>query len=464
MRRLVPLLALLLGCPSDDPAPDPTPAPRAPYAADHCAYFLTGEIDLLGTDADGDGVSNSWDHCPNNPADWLDSDRDGIGNRSDPDLDGDGVPNDDDPDRDDDGVSDADEAAEGTDPSDPSSVPGLARYDGDPGVFDANAGWYAGDLHIHTEYSHDSSVPVADWVPPAMDAGLDFLWITDHRTFQAPFDPTFDEDRVLLVPGIEWGGGGHAGMGGIRTNNEANYDDPADVVRAWTLARMQGGVQSVNHYGDDVDYWDALFAAAPELLGMLDVVEVWNAWWPVSQGGNDDTIAFWQGLLNAGYRIGAVGGSDVHFAALPIGFPTTVVWADTLSIPGINAGLRAGRSYVTQSFPYRDGELFGYAARPALDFRADADGDGTFEAMLGDTVPSGTVDFQLSVTFAHGPVLLIRDGVEIARFDTHDPGADIAPVFTDDAPAASWYRVEMRATAEPGADPLLLSSPIYVDP
>lgn len=463
MRRLTPLLVLLAGCPTTEPDPEPTPAPRAPYDAEHCAYFLTGEVDLEGTDADGDGIANTWDHCPNNPENWLDSDRDGIGNNHDDDLDGDGIPNADDPDRDGDGASNDDEAAASTDPDDPSMVPGLPVYDGDPGVFDPTPGWYLGDLHVHTEYSHDSTVPVADWADAAVGGGLDFVWITDHRTFQAPFDPAFEDDRVLLVPAIEWGGGGHAGMGGVRTNNEANYDDPADVLRAWTLARLQGGVQSLNHYGDDINYWDTLLAAEPALKAMLDVVEVWNTWWPVSQGMNEDSIDFWEGLLAEGYRIGAVGGSDVHYLGLAIGFPTTVVWADSLSIPGINAGLRTGRSFVTQSFPYRDGEIFSYEALPMLDFRGDADGDGTFEAMLGDTVAAGPVDFQLSVRFAHGPVVLFRDGVEIARFDDHAPGADIAPIVTDDAPPGSWYRVEMRETAEPDSAMLLLSSPIYVD-
>ena len=62
-------------CPTPEPVDDPTPAPREPYAAEHCAYFLTGEVDLEGEDADGDGVSTGWDHCPNTPADALDSDR-----------------------------------------------------------------------------------------------------------------------------------------------------------------------------------------------------------------------------------------------------------------------------------------------------------------------------------------------------------------------------------------------------
>jgi len=455
-------ITALVGCPAPTPVEDPTPAPREPYAAEHCAYFLTGEVDLEGEDADGDGVPNGWDHCPNNPADGLDSDRDGIGNRSDPDLDGDGVPNEDDPDRDGDGALDTDEATAGTDPDDPSSIPDLPRFELDLGVMNPAPGWYRGDLHVHTEPSHDSSEPLANYFDPAEAAGLDFFWITDHRTFETPFNPDWDQDRFLLIPGMEWGGPGHANMGGIRTDNAADYNDPDDVRRAWRVARLQGAVQSLNHYSDDADYWDGIFEAAPDLLDVLDVMEVWNVWWPVSMDVNPPSIDRWEQWLNEGYRIGAVGGSDVHFAVLPIGFPTTVVWAESLSLPGILDGLRRGRSYVTQSFPYRDGPEFLYDARPELDFRVDADGDGTFEAMLGDEVAAGAIDLQISLRYAHGPVALIRDGVEIARFDQHEPGADIAPIVTDDAPPGSWYRVEMRDTAEEDAAMLLLSSPIYV--
>lgn len=460
VRILAPfVLAPLVACGE----PPPEPEVREPYAPEHCAYFLTGEVDTEGTDADGDGVGNGWDHCPNNGADWLDSDRDGIGNRSDPDMDGDGVDNADDADRDGDGAADADEQAAGTDPEDPSSIPGAARAEVDLGVLNSEPGWYRGDLHVHTEPSHDSSQPLSGWVQRAPQVGLDFLWITDHRVFEAPFDPAWDQRDVLLIPGIEWGGPGHANIGGLRTLAEADYNDPADVLRSWRLAKLQGSVQSLNHYGDDADYWEATFAAEPALLDELDVFEVWNVWWPASLGVNPPSIARWEALLSDGYRIGAVGGSDAHDVALPVGFPTTVVWARTLSVPGILDGLRRGRSYVTQAYPYMAGEDFSYEARPTLDFRADGDGDGEFEAMLGDALPAGEVTLRVQVDNAHGPLFLIRDGDEVASSTDHEPGGDAEIVLTEAANAGSWYRVEMRLNDDPDSALLLFSSPIYVE-
>lgn len=58
------------------------------------------------TDTDGDGVLDAQDAFPNDPTESVDTDGDGVGNNSDPDLDGDGVLNADDPDSDGDGVDD----------------------------------------------------------------------------------------------------------------------------------------------------------------------------------------------------------------------------------------------------------------------------------------------------------------------------------------------------------------------
>jgi len=427
------------------------------YPPSYCAYFLTGEVDLEGVDTDGDGVSNGFDHCPNNPYDWYDSDRDGIGNKSDDDLDGDGMPNASDPDIDDDWIDNAAEIAAGTDPSDPSSIPGLRRDNSDLGVFSREPGWYLGDLHVHIEYSHDSSSPLSTYFGAADGAGLDFLAITDHDVFEAPFDSNWDQDELLLIPGMEWGGaGGHANQWGIRTWNDALTNAPGDIHDSWRLARLQGGVQSINHYGADKETWDELFALAPWLLEEIDVVEIWNLVWTFTTGTNEPSIALWEGLLNSGRHVGAVGGGDSHTPVATLGSPTTAVWAESLTVPGILHGIRKGRTYITQA------DALTFEGRPELDFRVDADGDGVFEAMLGDEVPAGPITIQVNVVNAKGPVVVIRNGTEIKRFSGHVSGETIAHTFNDTAPAGAWYRVEMRESSLPFAPMRLMSSAIYV--
>jgi len=63
--------------------------------------FNAGESDIAiaiidqsgDVDSDGDGVIDSSDAFPNNPDEWRDTDGDGIGDASDPDIDGDGIDN-----------------------------------------------------------------------------------------------------------------------------------------------------------------------------------------------------------------------------------------------------------------------------------------------------------------------------------------------------------------------------------
>ena len=442
---------------SDVPAEAPGETVTAVHPPHHCAYFLTGEVDLEGTDADGDGVPNGWDHCPNNPYDGLDSDRDGVGNRSDPDLDGDGLLNEDDGDRDGDGAEDAVEVASGTDPSDPSSIPGLPRLDADQGVWNPVPGWYKTDLHVHCGYSHDSDSALDTYPPACQTAGLDFMTITDHDVFDAPFDPAWVQDTCLMMPGMEWGGsGGHANQWGIRTFNDAVPDTPEQTRRSWRLARLQGGVQSLNHYGADKESLDQLFAAAPDLYDALDVIEVWNSPWPFNTTANLPAIELWERLLNEGRHLGAVGGGDSHTPFLTLGSPTTVVWAESLSVPGILHGLRKGRTYITQA------DAMVTTGRPELDFRVDADMDGVFEAMLGDEAPSGPLALRIAVKNAKGPVVLVRNATVLKTFSGHASGDDVVYETSDNAPPHAWYRVEMYESALPFSAMRLFSSAIYV--
>src|SRR6185437_8995183 len=97
-----------------------------------------------------------------------------------------------------------------------------------------------------------------------------------------------------------------------------------------------------------------------------------------SEEGPHFGIPFWEKQLNAGYRIPAIGGSDNHDAQLPpdrpgaIGSPTTVVYANDLSVPSILAGMRSGRVFV---------DLTGSKDR-LLDFAARA---SSTEVLMGGT-------------------------------------------------------------------------------
>jgi hypothetical protein len=316
-------------------------------------------------------------------------------------------------------------------------------------------------------------VPVALRIEEALAAGHDFLAITDHRNVDHLFDPDWHSDELLLVSGNEWGGPGHGNTFGLRTDNTPDdFNDWDQALASWSRARLQGAVQAVNHYGLDEEYWDAFFTERPEVKLTIDAFEVWNAWWRAYTPMNKRSIARWEDLLDEGLQIAAVGGSDSHFSAFPLGFPVTIVYASNLSQMAILEGIRRGRTYIANPYPYTmagagenptvDPMFTDIGPTPTLVFEADGDGDGVFEAMLGDTLPVGALSFHLVVQNAQGPVEVIRGREVLTSFPADAPGGTVDVTFSDTPTGPTRYRIEMRSGAKANDELLLFSSPIYV--
>jgi len=162
-----------------------------------------------------------------------------------------------------------------------------------PAAARAAPGWLAGDLHVHTTFSHDSyGGPGDDNTGPedafalgqtvggqfavAATRRLDFLAITDHNDVRSQADPGFGSAGVLGLPGYENSLQGHAQMLGARRIHDNGDDSAAAVQRVAEELRAEGGVFQVNHpaegstsFPDDVD-WHYGYDVAP------DTVEVWN--------------------------------------------------------------------------------------------------------------------------------------------------------------------------------------------
>jgi hypothetical protein len=285
--------------------------------------------------------------------------------------------------------------------------------------------WLAGDLHVHTTYSHDSwggpgddntgmdeaytfGFTVAQDFALAAQRGLHFLAITDHDDIRSQSDPGFGSSGVVGVPGYENSLDGHAQMLGATRLYDKGARTAADVQAQADALRADGGVFQVNHpaagsthYPDDAD-WGYDYAVEP------DTVEVWNigpwAWQPPApaSNSNDDAVEYWEGWLERGARVAATGGSDSHWVSTSAGQgpgqPTTWVFAADRSPAAILAGLRADRTAISMQPPALGG------ARAFLE--ADArPGDG-FEAMVGDRVPQRAL-FRARVTGAPGTLLRV---------------------------------------------------------
>lgn len=324
--------------------------------------------------------------------------------------------------------------------------PVLAPVTGDPNFAVAAAGWYRGDLHYHTNYSEDAKkqggddlgvcIAIADAFrhpdyttrhPELAGNGLDYIAITDHRTDAAFADPDFTHDHLILIPGEEYGGSGHAGMWGLEhaisaspvageSQNERHNDAIAE-------AHAQGALMSPNHPAQDNSWvWDT-----PD----IDAIEVWNGPWTgfyqaatlediearIASGGaenpyirdavtvrgggaNASALRFWQGHLTAGVHVPVVGGSDRHMllsAALPATYiqkPLAAAFADlngkALGFKGLLAGISEGSTFVSRS-----------VVGPQINLTAE-DGDGKSYRMGAELPGPASYTIRIRVSRAEG--------------------------------------------------------------
>jgi len=319
----------------------------------------------------------------------------------------------------------ADEPASAADP--PPARSGRARSGGP-------ARWLKGDLHCHTIHS-DGLNTVDELVANAIERGLDFLAVTDHNT------NTHHEDLsrlshlpITLIPGEEvttyWG---HANMWGLREWIDFRCADSASMQAVQRFVLQKGGLISVNHPKSIGPPW--LF----EGWSGYPCMEVWQAPWRFY---NWESLERWDGMLVAGERVVAVGGSDVH--SIPpkpprhphgLANPCTWVYAEDASEDGILEGIRRGHVFISDD-----------PNGAQLTLTADAKHDGRFQAMMGDTIEL-TGDRPLTFrAWTNGGMdrrlWLIADGLPLAVIPLDRPEAE--HVFSLDVSGRSYVRAELR--------------------
>lgn len=338
----------------------------------------------------------------------------------------------------------------------------LVPEDGPENMTTAATGWYRGDLHYHTNYSGDASkqggddvataIAIADGFrdpvylqhnPDRVGNGLDFLAITDHRTDEVLTDPDFHHDHLILIPGEEYGGNGHAGVWGLiaHISNDVVAGETENEHHLWAIqqAHDQGALFSVNHPGQDTGWvWDT---------DGIDGIEVWNGPWGAffgpmtveqldetvasvghesiyirgavesSKGGaNDVALRLWYNHLTNGVHIPAVGGGDRHMI-VPAGLPVTYVLrpdlpryagleGPALGWEGVVDGLRTGATFVSRS---------PFGAQIVMEAE---DAGGTIYPMGAELPGPGTYTIHITVTRAYkglvrlvsGPIKGVEDG------------------------------------------------------
>ena len=318
----------------------------------------------------------------------------------------------------------------------------------------AQGKWYAGDTHVHTDHSSDGSftrqayqqigpgnVSVADQIGQGERMGLDWMPITDHRSYDQHWDPLWTSAALLLIPGEEANGAPHAICLGavdvvVDGANPPGSASHRHLQQSIWEAHAQDAAWSTAH--PDTVSPDNLSAVGP------DLIEVWNR-----SAIPDNEIDFAEGRWNNGFRSGVTGACDCHFREVwgiaGPGQPTTWVFARELSERGILDGLRSGRTTIALS-----------PLGTFLTLEADFDGDGIYEAMGGDEVlatPGTKGNLRVRVQRGVGSTLLLH----AAPGRSAPPLASITITALDEThvipvtvPAGqSWWRAELRGVDEP---------------
>jgi hypothetical protein len=311
------------------------------------------------------------------------------------------------------------------------------------------AGWYRGDLHLHTVHSDGQRHP-DELVAAAQAGGLDFIVSTDHNTNSANrVWPACRTGGLLVVPGEEvTTRHGHWLAVGLPPHYWVDWRyAPRDGVfpRFAAAVREAGGLVVAAHPAAPLpgSLWEFGF-------DHVDALEVWNGRWNLD---DEVSLRIWQRLLCEGRRVAAVGGSDSHAHRQPVGSPQTVVHARELSAPALVDGLRRGRSYIARS------------RAVTVEFTASCPGVPEV-AGPGQTLrvpPEAPVTVTAMITGAAGTnAALITAAGCAGRATVHQPARTMLR-WELDAASARFARLELRdAQRRPLGTMVALTNPVWL--
>jgi len=349
------------------------------------------------------------------------------------------------------------------DPVDPTHV---ARPD---------AGWYAGDFHLHAFHSSPGGPEPDKMVEFARAADLDIIPVTEYVT-PAHWDRLGATQRanpdLLIWPGREVIS--YFGHMIVLSETPSNIEyrvghDGVTIGDIQRSAAADGALVSLAH---PTIYPPATFGSACrgcfyELLddtdwAAADLIEIVTEGSIAELGGTKipnpfvrTAIELWERLLREGHRLVAVSGSDDKQGA-KYGSTSTMVYANQLSRPAVDEALRRGHAYV---------KGLGKES-PTLDLTATTT-DGT-TAMFGDTLVADEATMKLTVTGAVGDTLTVRrNGTEVERVAvTSDPFVHETPIVrvADEGTLGTFWGAEvLNTTKAPGAElPVNIANPVFL--
>jgi len=334
-------------------------------------------------------------------------------------------------------------------------------------VINPRPGWYRGDFHVHSSFS-DGIYPPSRLVEVAKSEGMDFFILTDHNTIDGLWELMPDSD-LLVIPGIEVtlkiGHFTVLGISGWHNWMEDICVYPYDDDLAWDNERSpikeffvrvtrQGLINCIVHPLKKSWGW----SDTQTNLNYVHCIEVCNCPGdPENDLGTPKVIRFWTELLNIGYRMTALGGSDYHrtvpgpayagtHSRESIGLPTTYVYAEELSSNAILSAVMRRRVYVSLG--------------PKVSFQADVNGKvydigqdvGPF---MGEIKFTSIVSECLDNTY----VQMVKNGKIVADGIVFDGKTMLSYSDTTTPSESNWYRLDVY---DSNGALLAITNPIFV--
>jgi len=293
--------------------------------------------------------------------------------------------------------------------------------------------------------------------------GLDFIAVTDHNTIShydalRELQPYFD--KLLFIPGREmttfWG---HANLFGPTAFVDFRVGTTVPAMQSlFEQAQKMHGILSINHPAAPTGEacmgcgWSPKEQVDPHLIQAIEAMNSDAEEKPYSG------VGFWEKYLSQGYRITAIGGSDNHNALKPasavgsVGSPTTVVYAENLSVEALLDGIRKGHVFIDLSA----------SRNRVLEVSAT---DGGQKAIMGDALSApaeSTIQISAHVAACSGEQLrFVLDGQPVSSLNSNIAQDDQAISLTLPGDGKRhWLRPDV-ITADGRL--ILLGNPIYLN-
>ncbi len=304
-----------------------------------------------------------------------------------------------------------------------------------------DAGWYAGDVHVHSTQSGDARPELDEVGTFAREQGMDFIVLSDHNVhtaldFLGDVQPR--HPGLLFVPGVEFTTyAGHANGIGATMFVDHKVGQPGVTIEGAVEAyRAQGALFVLNHPTLDLGALCIGCAWEHEIdPGSIDAIEIATGGLePFAGPYTDSAIELWDDLCDEGFHVVPLGGSDDHRAGVdlgpfqsPVGSATTMVWAERLDVASIVEGMRRGRTVVKLQGP----------EDPMVEF-------GAAQTIDGDTIAADEVTLTAVVTGAAGQqVRMVVNGVAQGAQGVDGDPASLEWSVTAPESGQDRYRIEV---------------------